>query len=262
MKLIFIGSGSAFTVGDGNYQSNMVLENPVNNKKLLIDCGTDCRLALNELGLSYRDIQDVYISHFHADHVGGLEWLAITTKLDPACAGKKMRLFIHYSMVDDLWNTVLAGGLSRFQGEDSNLSTFFDVCPVADNSFFSWEGLDLHLVQTIHVLSGYKIMPCYGLIFNVNNRKIFVTTDTQLCPAQLVDFYKSADLIFQDCETTRFKSGVHANYQELITLNNDIKQKMWLYHYNPGVLPESEKDGFRGFVKKGESFDLNNLDYC
>ena len=46
-----------------------------------------------------------------------------------------------------------------------------------------------------------------------------------------MDFYKQADLIIQDCETTPFKSGVHANYSELVTLPLEIKTKMMLLHY-------------------------------
>ena len=69
MKLIFLGSGSAFTVQDNNYHSNMLLVAP-NDKKLLIDCGADVRFSLNEIGLTYKDINDVYISHLHSDHAG------------------------------------------------------------------------------------------------------------------------------------------------------------------------------------------------
>lgn len=65
MKLIFIGSGSAFTVGADNYQSNRILEDD-SSKKLLVDCGSDARFALHELGLSYKDIEAVYISHLHS----------------------------------------------------------------------------------------------------------------------------------------------------------------------------------------------------
>src|SRR5690348_15307225 len=52
MKLIFIGSGSAFTVAEHNYNSNMLLIDSNNAEKLLIDCGSDARHALNELGYS------------------------------------------------------------------------------------------------------------------------------------------------------------------------------------------------------------------
>lgn len=257
MKLIFIGSGSAFTVGANNYQSNMIFESP-DNKRLLIDCGSDCRFALHELGLSYRDIQDVYVSHFHADHVGGLEWLAFTTQFDPTCK-KKIRLHLRDTMVEDLWNHVLSGGLCSLEAVQASLSTYFDVIPIEANGSFIWEEINFHIIQTIHAMSGFMIMPSYGLIFEINGVKTFLTTDSQFNPSQIIKFYKEADLIFQDCETSAWKSGVHAHYTELLTLDPKIREKMWLYHYNPGPLPDAVKDGFRGFVKRGQVFDFNNL---
>lgn len=252
MKLIFLGSGSAFTVGSGNYQSNMLIED--NARKLLIDCGTDARFALNELDYSYADITDVYISHLHADHVGGLEWLSFTTKFDPACSRPK--LFISKRLVHDLWSKVLSGGLSSLQGVMADLSTYFDVQPIEDNGYFIWSHHKIRIIQTIHIMSGYAIIPSYGLLFTADNKNVFITTDTQFAPHQIMDFYQQADIIFHDCETSDRFSGVHAHYSELITLDESIKNKMWLYHYNPGPLPDAKKDGFRGFVQKGQIFNF------
>jgi ribonuclease BN (tRNA processing enzyme) len=253
MKLIFIGSGSAFTVGSNNYHSNMLLEDAP-GKYFLIDCGSDARFALHELGLNHRDIHDVYISHLHADHVGGLEWLAFSSKFDNGVS--KPNLYIHQSLVQPLWNNVLAGGLNSLQGEMANLATFFQVHAIADNNSFSWSGVQFQLLQTMHILAGYTIMPSFGLIFVVNGVKVFITTDTQFAPRQVEDFYATADVIFHDCETAANKSRVHAHYNELITLPSAIKNKMWLYHYNPGSLPNAIADGFKGFVKKGQVFDF------
>src|ERR1700733_4386232 len=99
MKLTFIGSGSAFTLGANNYHSNMLLEN-AHGERLLIDCGSDARHSLHEAGFSYHDIHDVYISHLHADHAGGLEWLGFTTKFDPTCS-EKPNLYISETLVHD-----------------------------------------------------------------------------------------------------------------------------------------------------------------
>lgn len=253
MKLIFLGSGSAFTVGYNNYHSNMLLIND-NNEKLLIDCGSDARLALHELNLTYSDIKDVYISHLHADHCGGLEWLGFTTKFDPKC--DKPNLYISEKLKDDLWKNSLSGGLSSIQGIAADLSTFFNVHPIQGKNSFVWQGLEINLIQTIHVVAGFNIVPSYGLLFKANNTTVFITTDTQFSPHQIVDFYDMADIIFHDCETAATKSGVHAHYEELLTLKKSIRQKMWLYHYNPGPLPDAKKDGFRGFVEKGQSFDF------
>ncbi len=254
MKLTFLGTGSAFTIDD-NYHSNMILESD-DKKILLIDCGSDARLSLHALGLSHRDIHSVYISHLHADHVGGLEWLAFTTKFDPGV--KKPNLYVSERLVHDLWNKTLSGGLSSLQNEIAKLSSYFRVHPVKEHGSFTWEKIKIKLIQTLHVMSGFCISPSYGLAFKVNGIKVFITTDTQYSPHQINDFYESADIIFHDCEITEHKSHVHAHYDELVKLPELIKNKMWLYHYNPCKLPNAKKDGFRGFVKKGQCFDFDD----
>ena len=254
MKLTFIGSGSAF-ITDGNYQSNMLLESD-NGKRLLLDCGSDTRLAIKELGLSYLDIENVYISHLHADHVGGLEWLGFSTKFDPRCG--KPNLFISQFLKNELWHNVLSGGMRSIQGEIADLDTYFNVHAVPKNGCFIWENIRLRLVQTLHIMDGFHFVPSFGLLFTVNDKTVFLTTDTQFAPEQIKDFYKMADVIFHDCETSPYPSGVHAPYSLLRTLPEDYKRKMWLYHYQAGPLPDAQADGFRGFVKKGQVFDFTD----
>ena len=208
LKLIFLGTGSAFATGADNYQSNMLLVE--NENHLLIDCGSDIRHSLYELGYSYRDIPNVYISHLHADHVGGLEWLAFTTHFDKVC--KKPTLFIPEVLLDDLWNHVLSGGLSSLQNVSAQLQTFFKIHTIKNNSYFNWSDTAFHIVQTVHVISEYTIIPSYGLMFKSNSLQVFITTDTQFAPHQIMDYYETADIIFQDCETAKVLSGVHAHF--------------------------------------------------
>lgn len=253
MKLTFLGTGSAATVGADNYHSNMLLEDAA-KQRLLIDCGSDIRFSLLERGLSYKDIAAVYISHLHADHVGGLEWLALCTQFDPECG--KPTLYITDTLVHDVWHKVLEGGLSTLQGTVANLASYFNVVALPQNGVFKWKDANLQLVQTVHVMNGFSLMPSYGLFITVKKQTIFLTTDTQLAPNQIKTFYQQADIIFHDCETTATKSGVHAHYTELSTLEPQYKAKMWLYHYSPGELPDAQQAGFKGFVQKGQCFDL------
>lgn len=250
LELLFLGTGSAFTVSTNNYQSNMLLR--LNGKSLLFDAGSDVRRALCEQGLSYKDINHIYISHLHSDHIGGLEWLALTSHFDPSTV--KPELYLSHSLVHDLWEHCISGGLRTIQSQITTLDYFFNVHSIAKNRGFDWQGIYFTLVQTVHVVSGYELMPCYGLIFEYQGKKIFITSDSQYCPNQLHYAYEEADVIYHDCETTSFNSGVHANYAELRTIPDKYKRKMWLYHYNDGDLPDAEKDGFLGFVKKGQVF--------
>lgn len=251
LKICFLGSGSAFTVGPENYHSNILLS--IEKDTLLIDAGSDIRHSLHEQHLSYLDIKNVYITHLHGDHTGGLEWMALTTHFGPNYKGKPT-LFISEKLLIDLWNKTLSGGLSTLRDERASIDSFFSTKPIKEGNHFIWHSIKFNLVQTVHYFSAHELMPSYGLIFTYNKTRIFFTSDTQYSPDHLASFYEEADIIFQDCETTEYRSSVHAHYSELVLLPKDIKKKMWLYHYNPGALPDAKKDGFLGFVIKGQSF--------
>ncbi len=251
LKMTFLGSGSAFTVGCDNYQSNVLLD--IDGDTLLIDAGTDIRHALFELNKNFRDIKNVYITHMHSDHCGGLDWLALTTYFTGNNESKP-NLYLSELLVAELWDKTLAGGLSTLPNAPATLETFFNVLPIKPHEGFAWHDIDFKLVQTVHYYSDHELMPSFGLLFSYHKTRIFFTSDTQSVPEQLAGFYQEADIIFHDCETSAFKSGVHAHYSELVKLPQEIKNKMWLYHYNPGKLPNAKKDGFLGFVKKGQCF--------
>src|ERR1700733_10351946 len=123
LKMTFLGSGSAFTIDDGNFQSNILLQ--LDNNTLLLDAGTDIRFSLKALQLDHLDIQNVYISHLHSDHAGGLEWLALRTFFDPLYVGKP-GLFISEKILEDLWNKTLSGGLSTLATQQASIHTFFN----------------------------------------------------------------------------------------------------------------------------------------
>jgi ribonuclease BN (tRNA processing enzyme) len=249
--MTFLGAGSAFTVGPENYHSNILLE--LEKDTLLIDAGSDLRHSLHEQNLSYHDIKNVYISHLHGDHSGGLEWLALTSHFDPNYVGQP-NLYSSEKIIDDLWAKTLAGGLSTLPHKPATIDSFFNPKPIKEDGSFIWHSIEFKLVQTIHYYSNEQLMPCFGLIFTYNNTRILFTADTQYSPEHLLPLYEEADIIFHDCETTKTKSTVHPHYSELMRLPEAIKNKMWLYHYNPGTLPDAQKDGFQGFVVKGQSF--------
>ena len=251
MKLLFLGVSSALTVADKAYQSNMLIESQA-GRKLLVDCGTDIRHSLHEQGIHHGEIDGVYISHLHADHVGGLEWLGFAQSF---IDHKKPALYISHDQRDKLWNNVLSGGMSSNETEESSLSTWFDVQPI-ENQCFQW-GINLfQLIKTPHSINNHEPLPAYGLLIHGDSKTIYISTDTRFCPELLEPIYTQADFIFHDCETSTMASGQHARYADLKTLPLEIKKKMWLYDYNDGELPDATVEGFRGFVVQGQSFEF------
>jgi len=255
VKLQFLGTGSAFTAIADNFQSNMIIHSD-NGTHFLVDCGSDARHSMQALGFTHRDVDGVYISHLHADHAGGLEWLGFTSHFDQS--PRKPKLYVHPSLIKRLWEHVLSGGLQSLEGpHPARLSDFYEIMPITDDHF-TWEGIDFQLIKTIHINNGPDIAPSYGLYFTTTKKKIFITTDTRFEPELYKLYFEQADLIFHDCDTSVQKSEVHAHFFELATLPASIKAKMWLYHYHSHSVNTFNpiEHGFQGFVQKGQSFDI------
>lgn len=275
MKIKFIGVGGAFApISKGN--SNMLIESDCGHK-MMIDFGQTAPYILrDELGLDFRDIEAVYISHLHSDHAC-IEQFAFSRyflpKEDINKKTVKPILFMNSELMHEAWEHSWRGGLESVEGKVNNLTDYFECHAIKDNVQFNWRGIEFQPVQTLHISSGYAFKNSYGLLIRPYKiieatgsdllqtvkeyrSSIFLTTDTQFCPYQLRAYYNQSDIIFHDCETLKgFKSHVHAHYNDLNTLPLETKSKMWLYHYGDKI--ETVKDdGFLGFVDKFQQFEF------
>lgn len=260
MKIKFIGVGSAFTTQD-YYQSNMLIT-ATSSKRMLLDCGSDARFALSECNIHNENLSEeidaIYISHLHADHIGGMEWFAFNTYFVPNRV--KPKLFMERRTMNEIWNHSLKGGLGCIGGKEMHLIDYFDCRPLSNNASFWWEKIMFTLIEMPHVTTNDGNHNSFGLLLKEKNKEsvVFITTDTQFQPESISDISKKVKLIFHDCETSPIKSNIHAHYEDLRTLPAKIKQKMWLYHYQPNPHYKPEADGFKGFVKKGHEFDFTS----
>ena len=71
-SITFLGTGPG-NVAAGRFQSSILLE--VGGKRILLDAGEPCSIQLLDLGFRLPDLDAIWITHAHADHVGGLPLL-------------------------------------------------------------------------------------------------------------------------------------------------------------------------------------------
>jgi len=289
LTLTFLGVGSAFA--KRNYQSNALVElwsqppgiAKVPLETLLIDFGTTGPRSLHTLkslpshayldadgGADYRAIDRVFVTHLHADHVGGLEELSFLNqyKFIDAHTGDPHRpeLISTAKILKDLWSHTLQGGLSAQVGRMVTIENYFRLMPVlvdtASVAFTMGERYQFRVFPTDHIRIQTKYdWPSCGLMISDKhtNRSIMYSGDTRFDEDGLGSFMQEADLIFHDCQLVDSPITVHARISELRTLNESIRKKMMLYHYEDvWDLPEFqdiEKD-FDGLVKPHHRYVL------
>src|SRR5574344_42625 len=103
LEFFFIGVGSAFS--KIHYQNNLLIVKGQDH--LLIDCGTLCPFAFYKYNSNIISIKNILITHSHADHIGGLEEMALLGPYAPTVR-QKMVITNEYKKI--LWNQRLRGG--------------------------------------------------------------------------------------------------------------------------------------------------------
>ena len=267
---------------DPKFQSNFLIEFDKEADKtfnFVLDFGQDIRHSLVMVNLSVNDIDAWYCSHPHADHIGGIEGIALSTFFNPywseakhhfldgksvleySMDGSKLPDFAkpemwgHREVLKSTWKTAYQG-LNTLQGVDNtSMDTFFNVRPMTSGNKYQIVEMDrfwkFYTIESTHVVAGMEHMPSFGLIFESSDgKKIYFPTDTLLMmPPTMEAFYRSADYIYQDCETG-FRSGVHSHIDDIRKTDPDIKKKCYLYHY--ADKPEVEEGEFAGVLERGD----------
>ncbi len=261
LTLTFLGVGSAFA--KRNHQSNVLLEvwsQPPGEalapqETLLIDFGTTGPRALYMLKslstyayldvegqTNYRAIDRVFVTHLHADHIGGLEELALLChyKYADVDTGKPYRpeLISSAEILKNLWTHSLEGGMGAQVGRTAKLEDYFQPASVPVDgqtvAFTMGRRYEFRIFPTDHIQiqTRYDWPSCGLTVTDVHTgRSIMYSGDTRFDPDGLKSFMQEAHIIFHDCQLAKTPVKVHARIDELRSLNESIRKKIFLYHY-------------------------------
>ena len=248
LSVFFVGTGSAFS--KRYFQTNVLVVKGEDH--LLIDCGTLCPYALEKnYGLELKQIDNLLLTHPHADHIGGVEELALVGRY---VKKQKCNLVITDEFKQLLWDESLKGGLKVNEEGPLSLDDYFVQIkpePLQTEPFEMFEtnvgSINIKLFRTKHVTCNdpnvFQIS--YGVLID---DKVLFPSDTQFNPQQLDYLTQNypVKVIFHDCDFSGFSETVHASYNQLKTLPADIRKMMYLCNYNGKAENFNlEEDGFR-----------------
>ncbi len=247
----FLGTGNAWSKPPHNYNNNVLVTS--NQHKWLIDFGLLGPLALHDMGIPIADIDGIFVTHTHGDHVYGLEELAFKNyfihhhraKLWAPCM-----LFSEHSKLDgeDLWHNCLRASLETTLDPTGckrlSLSDYFDVTLLSENASYDFFGVEIEIFAVKHV----PHKPCYGLILN---GEVAYTSDTTF-DREKIDwlFAHGCHTIFHEVSfEPRPPLTVHTHAEEILTLPRHDAERIILMHYednaSPQIMDRLREKGFR-----------------
>lgn len=216
MRVFPIGVGTAF--GRQLFNTNFIIEFD-SSEFLLIDCGTTASRSLETIGMSILDVRNLFVSHLHADHIGGIEELALKSKL---IAGRKINLFIHETLIDGLWASI-RGGIEYTQRGRMKMEDYFNPLPYRDA--FAFQGVEFSSHPTHHIEG--------MLSFDIGFGSLLLTGDTVFSRDYVTGRASEFETVVHDCSLNDFQK-VHAHYQDLLE-NRDLFNRLYIIHYEDHV---------------------------
>ncbi len=267
LEIVFIDIGSAFATT--MFQSNLFVVKGENH--LAIDLGSKAAVALTRAGLSTLDIENLLLTHSHADHIGSVEeWCLKARYVAPFIRGCELgeyrpNLFTTKGYARVLWDGSLRGALQHSKekkpGRRLSLSDYVTLhlgkrIKGYDRPTFHMvvgegkDAIDIKVMRTHHIQdpTGEWQKMFYSLGVLIDDR-VFVSGDTMFDRELIETYGAGAESIFHDCQD--YSGGVHASYEELCTLPAELKEKTVLYHLPDGIRKKfrPKKDGFIGWAR-------------
>ncbi len=231
MKLTVLGARGAYPNKDEGCSGYLIQKNEYN---ILIDCGSGVVSTLqNYIGL--RDLNEVIISHYHADHYSDISVLQHGIMIDCKVNKKNKNLSIYGHQNDKVFT-------------DLSYKNYTTGKAYQENSQLKLGPFIVSFLKTKHSI------PCYAIQIICNNKKIIYTADTAYFD-KLVTFSKNADLLISECSLYPGVEGQqmgHMNSTDAANLAKNANVKMLLLSHLPNYGDNKElfKDASKSYTGK------------
>lgn len=234
LSVQFIGCGDAFGSG-GRFNTCFHVTGEQTN--LLIDCGASSLIAMKRLGIDRNAISTIVVTHFHADHFGGIPFFILDAQFfskrrQPLTIVAPVGLKTWYERVME----------TSFPGS-SKTAQKFDLELLEIEPGQSLE-IGRQRVSAYQALHGPPGGPYLAVRIEAEGRSIAYTGDTEWTP-ELIAAARNADLFIAEAYFHDRAVATHLNLSTIESHLSELQPKrMILTHMSDDMLGRVDSLGF------------------
>jgi len=231
LRLQFIGCGDAFGSG-GRFNTCFHLTGDTTN--LLIDCGASSLVAMNRLDIERNAIRLIVVTHFHADHFGGIPFFMLDAQF---FSKRRERLtIIGPPGLSEWFERVME---TSFPGSSQAARKFeLRLLEIAPGHSCESDGVTVHAFQALH---GPPDAPCLAVRIEAEGRTVAYTGDSEWTEA-LVPAASDADLFIAEAY---FRAKSVATHLSLASIEEHLAElrprRLVLTHMSGDMLQHPDR---------------------
>jgi ribonuclease Z len=194
LEIVLLGTGCPQCDPDRRGPANLVR---ARGRQFLVDCGSGVTQRLVEAGSKGADLEALFLTHLHTDHLVDFYQLVISswhqgrTRRPRVFGPPGTRAFVEGTMA--LWEVERA---QRIAHEQRGSIAAFDIetVEIAEGTVFEEGGVRVTAIAVAH----QPVRHAFGFVFEADGRKAVFSGDTAFCPA-LIEAARDADVLVHEC---------------------------------------------------------------
>jgi ribonuclease BN (tRNA processing enzyme) len=214
MRLQFVGSGDAFGSGGRFHTCFHAIGSEAN---FLIDCGASALIAMKRLGLDRNAIDLILLTHFHADHCGGVPFFL----LDAHFVARRSRPLVIAgpAPLGDWFARAMDTAFAGSSGWQLRFPTsLVELAPETPWRFANVE------IQPAAVRHTPPPQLCHGYRIVMDGKVVAYSGDTEWTDS-LIGLGRDADLFVSEASTYDKPVPMHLAYRQLVEKLPAIRPK-------------------------------------
>ncbi len=204
MEIVLLGTGCPQCDPARRGPSNLVR---ARGQQFLVDCGSGVTQRLVEAGSRGADIDALFLTHLHTDHVVDFYQLVISSWHQGRPRAQRVfgppgtKAFVEGTMA--LWETERRLRIAHEQ-RGSTAAFEIETVEIAPGTVFDEGGVRVTAVAVAHA----PVRHAFGFVFEAEGLKAAFSGDTAFCPA-LIEVARGADVLVHECFVHRDLQPVH-----------------------------------------------------